>query len=110
MTPDELVRETRQRLGLSQRQLALRAGTTQAAVSRIERGIVSPMFTTLRELMLAMGEEPVLGAQRLPTDWDPAHMKSTLARTAEERLALAISWNRMAGRIAAAGRSAAGAR
>jgi hypothetical protein len=53
-----------------------------------------------------MGEEPVLSAQRLPTDWDPVHMASTLARTPEERLALAISWNRMAGRMAAAGRSA----
>ncbi|MGH2854291.1 MAG: helix-turn-helix domain-containing protein [Solirubrobacteraceae bacterium] len=106
MTPAELVRSTRERLGLSQRRLALRAGTTQAAVSRIERGIVSPTFATLRELMVAMGEEPVLGTQRLPTDWDPVHMASTLARTPEERLALAISWNRMAGRMAAAGRSA----
>ncbi len=89
---------------MSQRRLALRAGTTQAAISRIERGIVSPTFTTIRELMVAMGEEPVLSARRLPTDWDPTHMASTLARTPEERLALALSWNKMAGRLAAAGR------
>jgi transcriptional regulator with XRE-family HTH domain len=101
-----LVRSTRERLGLSQRRLALRAGTTQAAISRIERGIVSPTFTTLRELMLAMGEEAVLSARRLPTDGDPTHMASTLARTPEERLALALSWNRMAGRLADAGRQA----
>jgi transcriptional regulator with XRE-family HTH domain len=106
--PAELVRSTRQRLGLSQRRLALRAGTTQAAISRIERGLVSPTFTTLRELMTAMGEEPVLGARRLPTDWDPAHMASTLARTPEERLALALSWNKMAGRLAGAGRQTVG--
>jgi transcriptional regulator with XRE-family HTH domain len=104
--PAELVRSTRERLGLSQRRLALRAGTTQAAISRIERGIVSPTFTTLRELMLAMGEEAVLSARRLPTDWDPTHMASTLARTPEERLALALSWNKMAGRLADAGRQA----
>jgi transcriptional regulator with XRE-family HTH domain len=104
--PAELVRSTRKRLGLSQRKLALRAGTTQAAVSRIERGIVSPTFSTLRELMLAMGEEPVLSSQRLPTDWDPAHMRSTLARAPEERLALALSWNKMAGRLANAGQRA----
>ena len=103
MDAAELVRSTRQRLGLSQRRLALRAGTTQAAISRIERGIVSPTFTTLRELMVAMGEEPVLSARRLPTDWDPVHMQSTLARTPQERLALALSWNRMAGRLAIAG-------
>lgn len=106
MDPGELVRSTRERLGLSQRELALRAGTTQAAVSRIERGLVSPTYKTLRELMLCLGEEPVLAARRLPTDWDPAHMTSTLERTPEERLALAVSWNRMAGRLAAAGRAA----
>jgi transcriptional regulator with XRE-family HTH domain len=104
--PAELIRSTRERLGLSQRRLALRAGTTQAAVSRIECGLVSPTYTTLRELLLAMGEEPVLGARRLPTDWDPAHMASTLARTPEERLALALSWNKMAGRLTEAGRRA----
>jgi transcriptional regulator with XRE-family HTH domain len=106
MDPAALIRSTRERIGLSQRQLALRASTTQAAVSRIERGVVSPTFATLRGLMVAMGEEPVLSARRLPTDWDPAHMESTLARTPEERLALAISWNRMAGRLADAGRAA----
>lgn len=104
--PAELVHSTRERLGLSQRRLALRAGTTQAAISRIERGLVSPTFTTLRELMIAMGEEPVLSTRRLPTDWDPAHMASTLARTPEERLTLALSWNKMAGRLAEAGRQA----
>jgi transcriptional regulator with XRE-family HTH domain len=35
MEPAELVRSTREGLGLSQRELALRAGTTQAAISRI---------------------------------------------------------------------------
>jgi hypothetical protein len=33
-------------------------------------------------------------------------MASTLARTPEERFELAVSWNRMAGRLAAAGRTA----
>lgn len=101
--PGELVAERRRRLGLSQRQLALRAATTQAAVSRIERGLVSPTFDTLRNLLLAMGEEPVLGSRRLDTDWDPAHMTSTLERSPEQRLALALSWNRMAGRLTRAG-------
>ncbi len=105
MTPAELIHSTRMRLGLSQRRLALRAGTTQAAVSRIERGVVSPTFATLHELMVAMGEEPVVSSRRLPTGWDPAHMASTLTRTPSERLALAVSWNKLAGRLAAAGRA-----
>ena len=108
MTPAELIRSARSRTGLTQRQLALRAGTTQAAISRVERGVVSPTFATLRGLMLAMGEEPVLTARRLPTEWDPAHMASTLARTPEERLELALSWNRLAGQLAAAGRASRG--
>jgi transcriptional regulator with XRE-family HTH domain len=106
MNAAELVFTTRKQLGLSQRRLALRAGTTQAVISRIERGVASPTFTTLRELMIAMGEEPVLSSRRLPTDWDPAHMTSTLERSAEERLALALSWNRMAAQLAAAGSAA----
>src|ERR1700727_346174 len=98
MTPGELVCTTRRDLGLSQRQLALRAGMTQAAVSRIERERVSPSFRTLGERMLAMGHEPQLSRRRLPTDWDEAHMDSTLARTPEQRLELAIGWNRLAQR------------
>jgi transcriptional regulator with XRE-family HTH domain len=106
MTPAELVRSTRQELGLSQRRLALRAGTTQAAVSRIERGTVSPSYTTVRELMLAMGRQPGLSAQPLAGDWDPAHMRSTRARAPEQRLQLAIGWNRLAARLADAGERA----
>jgi transcriptional regulator with XRE-family HTH domain len=101
--PGALIKERRQRLGLSQRRLALRAATTQAAVSRIERGIVSPTFDTLCTLLIAMGEEPAVGTRRLKADWDPAHMTSTLERSPEQRLALALSWNRMAGRLAGAG-------
>jgi hypothetical protein len=33
-------------------------------------------------------------------------MASTLARTPDERLVLALSWNKMAGRLAEAGRRA----
>lgn len=101
--PGELVRSTRAELGLSQRQLAFRAGMTQAAVSRIERGVVSPSFGTLRELMRAMGREPLLSAVPLPAEWDPVHMRSTRDRTPEQRLRLAIGWNGLAARLAAAG-------
>jgi transcriptional regulator with XRE-family HTH domain len=66
MQPAELVRSTRERLGLSQRRLALRAGTTQAQVSRIERGEISPTFDTIRQLMLSMGEEVSLQPRRTP--------------------------------------------
>jgi predicted transcriptional regulator len=43
-----LIRRHREELGLSQRSLARRAGTTQAAVSRIESGLTMPGWETVR--------------------------------------------------------------
>lgn len=51
-----LLRQARRRHGLDQRTLAGRAGTTQAAISRIERGLVSPSLGTLDRLFEAMEE------------------------------------------------------
>lgn len=51
-----LLREARARNRLDQRTLARRAGTTQAQISRIERGTVSPGLDTLARLFAAMGE------------------------------------------------------
>ena len=93
----------RLQLGLSQRSLARRAGTTQAAVSRIERGLTAPTWETVQALLLALGYEPELGARRLQGRWDPVHMAALRERSAEERLALAISANRLAGRLRDAG-------
>jgi transcriptional regulator with XRE-family HTH domain len=55
MTPAELLRRARQERRLDQAQLARRAGTTQAYVSRVERGVVSPSMETLNRLLNAMG-------------------------------------------------------
>lgn len=106
MDTGELIRRSRKRHGLSQRRLALRAGTDQAAISRIERGETSPTIETLERLMEAMGERLSLDAESLERDYDPLHMAATLERTPEERLRLAISWNRLAGRLTQAGRRA----
>lgn len=107
-SPGTLIREHRQRIGLSQRSLARRAGTTQAAVSRIESGLTAPTWETVRALLLAMGREPELSARRLSGRWDPAHLTALRRRSPAERLELAISANRLAGRLRAAGREANG--
>jgi transcriptional regulator with XRE-family HTH domain len=52
------VRSTRSRSGLSQRALARRAGTTQAAISRIERGLEEPNFERFEAIMQSMGWQP----------------------------------------------------
>jgi transcriptional regulator with XRE-family HTH domain len=106
--PGSLIRRHRLRLGLSQRSLALRAGTTQAAVSRIERGLTAPTWETLRSLLLAMGHEPRLGARRLRGRWDPVHLAALRGRSPTERLELAISANRLAAGLRRAGREASG--
>ena len=51
MTAGTLLREARARHGLTQRQLAARARTSQAAISRIERDLVSPSVATLTTLL-----------------------------------------------------------
>ena len=71
-----MLRTTRERAGLSQRQLARRAGTSQAAVSCYERGTVSPSVRTLARLLAACREgttEPE-GGQRA------AHLRPVLGR------------------------------
>lgn len=98
-----LLRARREAHGLTQARLALRAGTTQAAVSRVERGELSPSVATLERLLWAMGEELALSAHPAPAEWDEDHLRDALRRPAPERLALALSWNRLAGQLAAAG-------
>lgn len=102
----ELLRRRRLAHGLSQARLALRAGTSQAAISRIERGEVSPTFATLAALLAVMGEELGVWARPMEADWDRAHLDDMLARSPADRLTLAISWNRLAGEVAQAGAEA----
>jgi transcriptional regulator with XRE-family HTH domain len=64
MTIGETLRETRRRHDLSQARLALRAGTAQGFISRVERGEVSPTHETLQRLFAAMGEELAIDVRR----------------------------------------------
>ncbi len=106
MTPGQLIRAARARHGLSQQRLARRAGTRQSAISRLERDEISPSVETLELLLNAMGERLEISGAPLERSYDPLHRKANAERTLDERLALAVSWNRMAGRLARAGREA----
>ncbi len=106
MTAAELIKKTRRRHGVSQRTLALRASTDQAAISRIEQGEVSPTVETVERLLAAMGERLVVGAEPTAREHDPLHLQAGLRRTPAERLELALSWNRLAGELGEAGRRA----
>jgi transcriptional regulator with XRE-family HTH domain len=66
-SPGKLLREARVRHELSQEQLAIRAGTTQSAIARIERDRTSPSIKTMTALFQAMEEDFVFGTR--PRDW-----------------------------------------
>ena len=50
----EKVRDARETAGLSQRELAARVGTSQAAVARLEAGGVGATLTTLQKVAAAL--------------------------------------------------------
>ena len=49
------MREARRRAGLTQAELAERAGTTQSVVARTERGVTTPTLEQLTRLVRAAG-------------------------------------------------------
>ncbi len=56
----ERVRQARERVGLTQAELAARIGSTQPAVARLEAGGSIPSFATLRRIAAALGFELVI--------------------------------------------------
>jgi transcriptional regulator with XRE-family HTH domain len=86
VTAGELLREARERHGLTQRQLAARARTSQAAISRIERGLVSPSVDTLAELLWLMNERLVLDAERVDWGFDTTLNELRLELSPAERV------------------------
>lgn len=88
-----LLREARKRHGLTQAQLAARARTSQAAISRIEREVVSPTVQTLARLFDLVGEELVLDAQPVDYGHDRTLLRQNLALTPEERIRRGVAWS-----------------
>ena len=80
------MRAARERHGLTQKQLAIRARTSQAAISRIERGLVSPTVEMLEKLLAMVNEELVLDARELDWGHDRTLLQQNLRRTPAERI------------------------
>lgn len=108
MTPGQLIRTTRVECGLSQARLARRVGTAQSAVSRLEKDEISPSVETLDLWLRAMGKRLTIIGDSPERSYDPLHRRAMAERSPAERLELGVSWNRMAGRLAAAGRDVRG--
>jgi len=75
------VRAARRKAGLSQVELAKRAGTSQPSIARLERGLVSPTVISLDRIARALGTELVI-------DFEPpgARPRQALAPTSHSRL------------------------
>jgi transcriptional regulator with XRE-family HTH domain len=85
-TVTPLLRRMRISAGLSQRALARRAGTSQPAVARYERGTTTPSWQTLQRLAAACGWRVTAAAEPVPDEHDVELAESLLAHPPVERL------------------------
>jgi transcriptional regulator with XRE-family HTH domain len=69
--PAGLIKKVRRRQGLTQAELARRAGTSQPVISAYEHGRRDPTYQTLRKLVEAGGERLQLGAVPPESDLRP---------------------------------------
>ena len=111
-----LLERARRLAGLSQRELAERAGTSQPAIARLEQGHASPTFATLERLAEAAGfalrlelvpitpPDPVVDAYKL--DVDRTLLRANLARSIDERLRSLAGLQRLGDELARGVRSA----
>ena len=98
------LRERRLANGLSQAQLARRAGTSQAFISQLENGDKSPTFETITRLLQVMGEDLRLEARPTAHRYSRSDLAQEAGRSVEERLAGALAWNRFGQAIGGAAR------
>jgi transcriptional regulator with XRE-family HTH domain len=87
-----LLRDARKRHGLTQAQLAARARTSQAAISRIERGLVSPSVDMLARLLDLTGEELTLDAAPIDYGHDRTLLRENLRHEPAERIRRQVAW------------------
>lgn len=87
-----LLREVRKRHGVTQTQLAARAGTSQAAISRIERGLVSPSVGTVEHLLDVLGERLSLSSEPIDYGHDRTLIRANLQLSPEERVRRQAEW------------------
>ncbi len=80
-----LLKAARTQAGLTQAELARRLGTTQTAVSRLERRDANPRIATLQSALLATGHRLQLEAVAALNDVDEAQIAAHLRMMPAER-------------------------
>jgi transcriptional regulator with XRE-family HTH domain len=83
----------RRRAGLSQRDLAGKAGVPQSSISRIERSQISPTVDTLERLLRACDQElePVSVPAERDLDWSQIDFHLEMTAAARARYAASAS-------------------
>src|SRR5262249_34029516 len=82
----DIVRRARHESGLTQVELAARAGTTQSAIARIESGRGNPRVGTIHQLMTAVGRRLTLGYEEAASECDETMIAANLSMTPAQRL------------------------
>jgi transcriptional regulator with XRE-family HTH domain len=83
---EAMVRDARIAAGLSQRALAQRAGTSQSAIARYERGVATPSWKTLQRLVAACGQRLRLSTEMVADAHDVELAAHLLKLTPLQRL------------------------
>jgi UDP-N-acetylglucosamine 1-carboxyvinyltransferase len=82
-----LIRAARTDAAMTQAELASRAGLTQSAVARLERGGSNPTIATLAKVIAATGHRLTLAAEPHRASFDERQLRERLAMTPAQRLA-----------------------
>jgi transcriptional regulator with XRE-family HTH domain len=94
-SPNVAVRGMRLAAGLSQRALAERAGTSQPAIARYERGAATPSWETLQRIAAACGRRLEIGVTPVPDAHDVELAETLLKLDPLERLRTLRRWARL---------------
>jgi len=84
MLGGRLVQEGRRRTGVTQAELAARAGTTQSAIARFESAKANPSWDSVIRLLRLLGFEPEIRLSPQTTDWSLA--RQSLKLSPDERV------------------------
>jgi transcriptional regulator with XRE-family HTH domain len=96
----DLIRSARSGAAMTQAELASRAGLTQSAVARLERGGSNPTVATLARAIAATGHRLVLDAHPHRASFDEGQLRERLALTPAQRLANFTASSRNLGAMA----------
>jgi transcriptional regulator with XRE-family HTH domain len=96
----------RESAGLTQAQLAVRAGLRQSALSKIESGALEPSFARLRALVALTGYELDVGIRRRQLSIDEGLLFESWRSLPEERVENTVRLSRNLGEAGGAGERA----